>query len=222
MRKRIHSVRTTQHPSNRCRSPAPLRRVHATWGNAGRIHFLPRRCVNSLSPISPRASSEIGVLRCHRRTPGRVLRSPGTGANTQRTGHGAGRFCARLRSSGRNRGAPRSGRNVRCVKRPRADVLTSARNGSPEDTETERFSLGGPRIEHLRVSFVKESGARSRSRTLSALTRADTHTTTVLRAPAVTGQRGEGTAHRSLRRTRRRVLPVRFRARRPCGHRRHR
>ena len=31
-----------------------------------------------------------------------------------------------------------------------------------EDTESERRSLGGPRIEHLRDLFVNESGARSR------------------------------------------------------------
>jgi len=44
-----------------------------------------------------------------------------------------------------------------------------ARNGSPEDTDLERISLRGPRIKDLRDLFVIESGARSRSRTLSVL-----------------------------------------------------
>ncbi len=34
--------------------------------------------------------------------------------------------------------------------------------GSPEDTDLERVSFGGPRIKHLRNLFVIESGARSR------------------------------------------------------------
>jgi len=42
--------------------------------------------------------------------------------------------------------------------------------GSPEDTDLERISLPGPRIKDLRRLFVIESGARSRSRTLSVLT----------------------------------------------------
>lgn len=49
-----------------------------------------------------------------------------------------------------------------CVKRQRADVLLSQKSGSPEDTELERISLGGPRIKHLRDLFVIESGAQSR------------------------------------------------------------
>jgi len=49
------------------------------------------------------------------------------------------------------------------------DVLTK-KSGSPEDTELERNSLQGPRIEDLRDLFVIESGARLRSRTLFVLT----------------------------------------------------
>ncbi len=57
------------------------------------------------------------------------------------------------------------------VKRLGADVLPSSRNGSPEDTDLERNSLGGPRIKHLRELFVFQSGARSRSRTLCCVKR---------------------------------------------------
>src|SRR6266853_6356315 len=49
------------------------------------------------------------------------------------------------------------------------DVLTK-KSGSPEDTELERNSLQGPRIEDLRDLFVIESGARTRLRTLCVLT----------------------------------------------------
>jgi hypothetical protein len=49
-------------------------------------------------------------------------------------------------------------------------VLLTKKSGSPEDTDLERISLGGPRIKHLRDLFVIESGAQSGSRTLSVLT----------------------------------------------------
>src|ERR1700682_1494762 len=49
-------------------------------------------------------------------------------------------------------------------------VLLTPKSGSPLDTDLERNSLRGPRIKHLRDLFVIESGARSRSRTLSVLT----------------------------------------------------
>jgi hypothetical protein len=62
-------------------------------------------------------------------------------------------------------GAPRRG----CVKRQPPEVLPNRRSGSPEDTDLERNSLAGPRIKDLRESFVIESGARTRSRTLSML-----------------------------------------------------
>lgn len=52
----------------------------------------------------------------------------------------------------------------------RESVLLSRKSGSPEDTDLERISLGGPRIKHLRDLFVIESGAQTRSRTLSVLT----------------------------------------------------
>src|ERR1700682_1338547 len=49
-------------------------------------------------------------------------------------------------------------------------VLLTPKSGSPLDTDLERISLACPRIKHLRDLFVIESGARSRSRTLSVLT----------------------------------------------------
>ena len=49
------------------------------------------------------------------------------------------------------------------------NALPSRKSGSPEDTDLDRTSLGGPRIKHLRELFVIEGGARSRSRTLFVL-----------------------------------------------------
>ncbi len=60
--------------------------------------------------------------------------------------------------------AHRARRRV-CVKRQPAGVLRTTRSGSPEDTDLERISPGGPRIKHLCDLFVIESGARSRLRT---------------------------------------------------------
>ena len=57
-----------------------------------------------------------------------------------------------------------------CVKHQPTDVLLNQKSGSPLDTDLERISLGSPRIKDLRDLFVIESGARSRSRTLSVLT----------------------------------------------------
>src|SRR5258705_8431361 len=54
--------------------------------------------------------------------------------------------------------AHRARRRV-CVKRQPAGVLRTTRSGSPEDTDLERISPGGPRIKHLCDLFVIESGA---------------------------------------------------------------
>ncbi len=101
--------------------------------------------------------------------PARVLNrcpavGPGTCANGQRIGDESDR-CGKCAEFSADSGDSRESAQRRCVKRRRGDVLLDRKSGSPEDTDLERVSLGGPRIKHLRNLFVIESGARSRSRT---------------------------------------------------------
>ena len=66
---------------------------------------------------------------------------------------------------------PRSARCAGRTSATRAPMKTvRTRNGSPEDTDLERISLVGPRINQLRDLFVIESGAQTPLRTLCVLT----------------------------------------------------
>jgi hypothetical protein len=127
-----------------------------------------------LSAFSPRESSKSVSSDAPQDTP----RSPPVPRSVCERAENGGRpalISATARTSARKSRLAGSSARLGCVKHLQADVLLTERSGSPEDTDLERFSLGGPRIKHLRDLFVIESGARSRSRTLSALTACEYH-----------------------------------------------
>jgi hypothetical protein len=152
---------TSRHPPSMPQDVRPRRPVRTNSVLTTHSRALPARVLGRCPPSPPEDTGACPPV-------------PRSECERTENANSRGRVGATRRSSGRNGRRRDRARDARCVKRPRADVLATEGNGSPEDTERERLCLGGPRIKHLRDLFVNESGARSAPRTLPVLTPADT------------------------------------------------